>query len=175
MSPKRALRRHEELQEHLLEHGLVLSNVPFVAWKGSKSSAGTPKPGIITAEGCACEAYERALKDGMTSAAGKVMLHVAPLRKASIYNKEKLDTIKAGKVLGLFFIKGEGSRLGDSVVDLAAEQSLPASVLADCTKSALISDWQWKRLLVHQTVSRWRQEAEKIFREDLLESATDGA
>ncbi len=173
MSPERALRRNAELQEHLFEHGLVLSDVPFVRWVAAKPAAGTPKPGIITSEGCACEVYERALAEGKTSAASKVMLQVAPLRKPGVYG-DKLDIIKGGHVLGLFFVKGEGSRLGDCVVDLTCEQSMPAWLLAYCTKSALIADWQWKRLLIHLTVSRWRQAPEEIFREDLLESASDG-
>ena len=175
LSPERALRRHDELQEHLFEHGLVLSDVPFVRWVAAKPTVGTPKPGIITSEGCACEVYERALDQDKTNAARKVMLQVAPLRQPSVYGDEKLDLIKGGHVLGLFFVKGEGTRLGDSVVDLACEQSMPAWLLAYCTKSALISDRQWKRLLIHLTVSRWRQEPENLFREDLLESASDGA
>lgn len=159
----------------MFEHGLVLSDVPFVRWVAAKPAEGTPKPGIITSEGCACEAYERAVNESKSSAAQKVMLQVAPLRQPGVYGAEKLDLIKGGKVLGLFFVQGEGSRLGDCVVDLTCEQSMPAWLLAYCTKSALIADWQWKRLLVHLTVSRWRQPPESLFREDLLESASDGA
>ena len=173
MTPKRALRRHDELQKHLLEHGLVLADVPFVRWKDGRPKIDSGGPGIITSEGCACEAYERALQEGRSSAAAKVMLQVAPIRPANDY-RDKIETVKAGQVLGLFFVKGEGSRLGDCVVDFSHEQGIPASVLAGCKKSALISDWQWKRLLVHLTVSRWRQKAEDLFREDLIESGPDG-
>jgi len=172
--PERALRRHDELKEHALEHGLVLADVPFVRWKRRKPEPGSTGRGIITSEGCACEVYERALREGKSSAAGKVMLQVAPIRPADVYGESKIETIRGGHVLGLFFVKGEGSRLGDCVVDFSHEQSIPASVLVDCTKSALISDWQWKRLLIHLTVSRWRQKPEELFREDLLQSGSDG-
>lgn len=174
MVPERALRRHDELQEHALEHGLVLSDVPFVRWTNGRPKVNSAGPGIITSEGCACEVYERALREGKSSAAAKVMLQVAPVRPAKDYGAAKTETIKAGKVLGLFFVAGEGTRLADCVADLSHAQGIPASVLVDCTKSALISDWQWKRLLIHMTVSQWRQKPEDLFREDLLQSGADG-
>ena len=174
MAAPRALRRHDELQKYTLEQGLVLSDVPFVRWKAGRPKLDSKGPGIVVSEGCACEAYERALAEGNSNAAARVMLQVAPIRKAQVYG-DKIETIKGGHVLGLFFIKGEGSRLGDCVADFSYQQAIPASVLADCTKSALISDWQWKRLLIHATVSQWRQKPEDLFREDLLESASDGA
>ena len=175
MVPSRALRRFDEQQEHLLEHGLVLSNVPFPRWTAGKAQHGTGRRGIITSEGCACEAYERALAENRSSEASKIFLKAAPIYPAKEYGEEKIEIIKAGKVLGLLFIQGEGSRLGDCVVDLSRESSFPAYVLAGCTKSALIADWQWKRLLIHSTVSQWRQQPEALFREDLLESASDAA
>jgi hypothetical protein len=41
-------------------------------------------------------------------------------------------------------------------------------VLTQCPKVARINHWQWDRLLIHQTVSRFHQPPEELFRDDLL-------
>ena len=53
--------------------------------------------------------------------------------------------------------------LPDEMLDFSYEQPVPASVLEGCKKIARLADWQWSRLLVHQTVSRWHQRPEEIF------------
>jgi hypothetical protein len=47
---------------------------------------------------------------------------------------------------------GESGKLPDHMLDFSYEQPVPASVLEGCKKIARLADWQWKRLLVHQTV-----------------------
>jgi hypothetical protein len=152
----------------------VLSDVPFVRWKEGKPRTGVTGLGIVTSDGCVCEAYERAVAAGRSSEADRVTLQVAPLKAASVF-RQKIEVIKSGAHLDLFFLHGEGSRLADQVVDLTREQGIPASVLAACTKCALVADWQWKRLLIHIAVSRFRQQPEALFREELLESQSDAA
>ena len=102
------------------------------------------------------------------------MLKVAPLSPATQY-RDRQDAIARGEHLDYFFIAGEGTVLKDQVADLTKEQSIPASVLAKCEKTARIADWQWKALLVHIAVSRFHQQPEELFRTELLESRSDAA
>ncbi len=152
----------------------MLGDVPFVKWENGKARTGTVGPGIITSHGCSCEDYERALREGRTSAARRLMLMAAPLKQAKAF-REKIETIKTGTALDYFFIKGENPWPADQVVDLTHEQALPASVLADCRNVALIADWQWKALLVHIAISRFHQQPEELFREELLENRSPDA
>jgi hypothetical protein len=167
LAPPKALRKIDS--ELLLEGGLVLAKIPFVKWENGEARIGADGPGIITSHGCACEDYERALQEGRTSAARRLMLMAAPLKQAKAF-RDKIETIKGGTALDYFFIKGENPWPADQVVDLTHEQAIPASVLADCKKVAQIADWQWKRLLIHIAISRFHQQPEELFREELLES-----
>lgn len=151
----------------------MLSDVPFVRWKKGKPTFNSKGLGIITSNGCACEDYERAVEEGRSSQADRIMLQVAPLNKAKAFPDDKIEVIKRGAQLDCFFLKGEGSRLADQVVDLSREQGIPASVLADCKKVALIENWQWKRLLIHIAVTRFRQVPEELFLTELLETGSD--
>lgn len=153
----------------------MLADVPFVRWKKGKPTINAKGLGIITSNGCACEDYERAVDERMSSQAARLMLQVAPLNNAKQFPEDKLDIIKTGDHLDFFFLKGEGSRLADQVVDLSREQGIPASVLVDCKKVALIANWQWRRLLVHIAVTRFHQRPEELFLAGLLETGSDAA
>jgi hypothetical protein len=159
----------------LLDQGEILADVPFVRWEDGKPIFGAVRRGIITSHGCACEDYERAAKEAERSRkAGAVMIHVAPIAPATQY-RDRQEAIARGEFLDYFFIFGEGSILKDHVLDLTREQAIPASVLAKCKKISRIADWQWKGLLVHIAVSRFHQQPEELFREELLESESDAA
>jgi xanthine dehydrogenase iron-sulfur cluster and FAD-binding subunit A len=150
-----------------LEQGDIFSDVPLIKWKSGKL---VQKPGraIITAHGCACEDYERAVDAGRTQAAEKLVLHVAPLRQTQGVPEHRLDEIRSGEQLDYFYIYGTPNKLTDQLLDLTYEQPVPAHVLEGCTKIARIADWQWRRLLVHQTVSRFHQKPETIFLANVL-------
>ena len=155
-----------------LDQGDVLSNVPFVRWKDGRAEEGAPTRGLVTSNGCACEDYERALAPpGRSSAAARIMIQVAPLRPASQFSERQIDEIRQGKQLDYFFVHGEGTFLADQVADLTFEQPIPASILAACTKSTRLADWQWQRLLIHHTVSRFHQQPETLFLERVLVQA----
>jgi hypothetical protein len=171
VAPQKAL---QKLDDHLLDQGDVLADVPFVRWRDGKPTFGSKGLGIITSHGCACEDYERALEAHRSSQAERVMLQVAPLKPAKVFG-EKIEVIKSGTHLDLFYVQGEGSRLADQVVDLTREQGIPASVLAACKKCARIADWQWRALLVHVAVSRFHQQPEKLFLNEVLESRSASA
>jgi hypothetical protein len=166
VAPAKAL---QKLDDHLLDQGDVLANVPFVRWKDGKPTFGAKSLGIITSHGCACEDYERALdKPGRSSQADRVMLQVAPLKPAKAFG-DKVEVIRSGSQLDCFFVQGEGSVLADQVVDLTREQGIPASVLVPCKTVTRIADWQWRALLVHVAVSRFHQQPEKLFLDEVLE------
>jgi hypothetical protein len=172
LAPRKALRKINP--ELILEGGLVLAKVPFVRWEDGEPHTGSEAQGIITSHGCSCEDYERAIQEGRSSAAKRKMLMVAPLKAAKVF-RDKIDTIKSGTALDYFFIQGEPPWPADQVVDLTREQAIPASVLAGCKKVAQIEDWQWKALLIHIAISRFHQQPEDLFREDLLESRSPDA
>ncbi len=171
-----ARRALDKLDENLLlDQGEILADVPFVRWKDDKPIFEALRRGIITSHGCACEDYERAAKEAARSRkAGAVMLHVAPIEPATQY-RDRQEAIARGEFLDYFFISGEGTVLKSHVVDLTKEQAIPASVLSRCKKVSRIADWQWKRLLVHIAVSRFHQQPEELFQEELLESRSDAA
>jgi len=152
--------------EHL-DQGDIFSDVPLIKYKNGKLEQ-KPMRAIITADGCACEDYERMLAKGHTQAAAKLMLHVAPLRATKDVPEHRLEEIRSGEQLDYFYVYGETGKLPDQMLDFSYEQPVPASVLDGCKKIARLADWQWKRLLVHQTVSRWHQKPEKIFLDAIL-------
>lgn len=147
--------------EHL-DQGDIFSDVPLIKYRNGKLEQ-KPMRAIITSDGCACEDYERMLAKGHTQAAAKLMLHVAPLRATKDVPEHRLEEIRSGEQLDYFYVYGQAGKLPDQMLDFSYEQPVPASVLEGCTKIARLADCQWKRLLVHQTVSRWHQKPEKIF------------
>jgi hypothetical protein len=155
------------LDEHL-EQGDILANVPFVKWRDGKVVEGGGSRGIITSNGCSCEDYERAQESGHTQKAAKLMLHVAPIRGTEGVPEEKRTEVESGEHLDRFYVYGDGAVLGDQILDFTREQPIPASVLDGCPKIARIADWQWQRLLIHQSVSRFHQRPGELFRADLL-------
>jgi hypothetical protein len=159
------------LDEHL-EQGDILANVPFVKWRDGRPVEGGGSRGIITSNGCSCEDYERALEMGQTQKAAKLMLHVAPVRAIEDVPEQRRAEIESGQHLDRFYVYGDGTVVGDQLLDFTREQPIPASVLATCPKIARIDDWQWRRLLIHLAVSRFHQRPEELFREDML--ASDG-
>jgi hypothetical protein len=160
-----AFRPHDD---GVLDQGDILANVPFVKWKdGVPGPGGGKARGIITAHGCWCEDYYRAIRAGRTQQATKLMLHVAPVVPARTLPEENRAQIEAGGYFDRFYVYGDGGQLEDHVLDFSKEQTIPAHVLAECPKIARIDHWQWARLLIHQTVSRFRQPPEELFREDL--------
>jgi hypothetical protein len=150
-----------------LDQGDVLADVPFVKWEGDKASPGKRNPGLITSHGCTCEDYYRALKQG-SSAVNRVWVQVAPLRPASDFDDKTIAEVREGVQLDRFFVEGDGSRLRDQVAILTREQPFQASLLAGCKRAVRIADWQWERLLIHMTVSRFHARPEQIFRDELL-------
>lgn len=152
--------------EHL-DQGDIFSDVPLIKYKNGKLEQ-KPMRAIITSDGCACEDYERMLAQGHTQAAARLMLHVAPLRATKDVPEHRLEEIRSGEQLDYFYVYGETGKLPDHMLDFSYEQPVPASVLEGCKKIARLADWQWKRLLVHQTVSRWHQKPEKIFLASVL-------
>jgi hypothetical protein len=157
--------------DHLLDEGDILSEVPFIKWEDGEATVGGGARGLVTSNGCACEDYDRALAAGRGQAAAKVMIQVAPLRPAASYPSHRLDEIASGQQLDFFLVHGKAGVLPDHVVDLTREQPVPASVLAGCPKIARLAAWQWKALLIHIAVSRFHQKPEDLFRADLLEEA----
>lgn len=155
----------------MLDQGDILSDVPLVKWKDGQATHGSPNRAIITSHGCVCEDFDRAVQDGKSSKAARIFIQVAPLRPARDF-RDKIDLIQEGKLLDLYFIEGDGSKLAHQVVDLKREQPIPARVLADCKKVARIADWQWNALLVHMTVARFRSAPADIFHPDLLKAGT---
>lgn len=153
--------------EHL-DQGDILANVPFVKWVDGGIELGGGSRGIITSHGCSCEDYERAIARGQTQAARKTMLQVAPLVAIERVPEHRRAEIETGQYFDRFYVYGEGSLLGDQMLDFTREQPIPAGVLAGCEKVARISDWQWQRLLIHLAVSRFHQAPETLFRIDLL-------
>lgn len=149
--------------------------MPFVRWRNGEGIEGTPSRGIITSHGCTCEDYERAIEAGKSSAASRVLLQVAPLQSASVFDETKQREIQNGERLDLFFVYGDGSKLKDQVADLTREQPIPAGVLTTCKKVARLADWQWNALLVHIAVSRFHVKPEKLFHPELLRESADGA
>jgi hypothetical protein len=147
-----------------LDEGDVLANAPVLKWKNGEPKF-TEGRVIVTAHGCACEDYYRALEEGRTSAARRVMVMVAPVRNANDLDEDTRQAIQRGEYYDLFYVYGDGSRLHDQVVDLTREFNVPASLLIECQKIARLNDWQWRRLLIALTVSRWHQKPETIFRE----------
>jgi hypothetical protein len=145
-----------------LEQGDIFADVPLIKYKNGKLDQKRTRA-IITSDGCACEDYERMVAKGHTQAAAKLMLHVAPLRATKDVPEHRLEEIRSGEQLDYFYVYGETGTLTDQLLDFSYEQPVPASVLERCTKIARLADWQWKRLLVHQTVSRWHQKPETIF------------
>jgi hypothetical protein len=150
-----------------LDEGDVLANIPFVKWKDGVPEI-TPKRGIITSHGCACEDYERALAMGRTSAAAKILLRVAPCRTLeSNFPEDKLEAIRNGETWQYFYVEGDET-FGPQILDLDNEQPVPASILNDLDRVARLAPWQWKRLLMHMAVHRFHRQAEEIFRDELL-------
>ena len=153
-----------------LDQGDIFSDVPLGKWKGGELVQGPPLRAVITSHGCACEDYERALTAGRTQTAAKIMLQVAPLRPIRDVPEYRLEEIKNGEQLDYFYVYGEDNKLPDHMLDFRREQPVPASVLEKCTKIPRLSDWQWRRLLVHLAVSRFHQKPETLFLPALLES-----
>lgn len=102
------------------------------------------------------------------------MLIVAPMVNANGFPDDAREAIARGEYYDRFYIFGDGSRLEDQVVDLTREFHVPASLLFECTKVARLAAWQWKRLLVQQSVSRWHQAPETIFQDLVADSADAG-
>lgn len=75
--------------------------------------------------------------------------------------------LAAGEVTSKFFVKGDATTVGDLVVDLAAEQAIPADLLLKGRHLATIATWQWHRLLVQLAVDRWHLKPETLFHPDL--------
>lgn len=148
-----------------LDAGDILENVPFHKWRDDKL---VPNPGfgIVTSDGCACEDYERALERG-SSAAKKVLIHVAPLRKLDVFPEHRIEEIRSGRHLRFFAVDGNDD-VPDFAVDLDDEQSFPAAMLVGLRHRATISEYQWRRLLIHIAVCRFHEDPEKIFHPDLL-------
>jgi len=167
LAKRKALKTHDDV----LDQGDILSDVPLVKWKDGQAAHGSPNRAIVTSHGCVCEDYDRAVKDGKSSAADRVFIQVAPLRPAKDF-RDKIGLIQEGKLLDLFFIEGDGGKLAHQVADLTREQPIPARVLADCKKVARIADWQWNALMVHMTVARFRSAPADIFHPDLLKAET---
>jgi hypothetical protein len=154
-------RPFKPLDEHL-DQGDILANAPVLKWTNGEASFAENRV-VVTSNGCACEDYEREVEKGQTSAARKIMIMVAPIRNANSYPPQMQQDIKDGKFYNRFFISGDTRRLQDQVVDLTREYHVPASLLSECTKVARLADWQWKRLLIQQSVSRFHQPPEEIF------------
>ena len=150
-----------------------MANVPFAKWtdEGWKIN---PRRGVITSQGCACEDYQRALDLGRTSQANKIILQVAPLTDTAGRPQDKLEKMRRGEVLRIFYIYGEAGTVQDQLVDLDGEQGIPAFVLAGLPKVARLGDWQWRGLLIHGTVNRWGRSAEEIFGEERAKELRDG-
>jgi hypothetical protein len=145
-----------------LNEGDVIAAVPFAKWTGTDWKVNS-KRAVITSHGCACEDYRRHIEAGQTSKARKVVLHVAPLAEVRDVPEEKRQIIRAGEMWRYFYLTGQDGVLADHLVDLDAEQAIPAEVLQGLTKIARIADWQWQALLIHITVNRWGRSAEDIF------------
>ncbi len=142
----------------------MLARVPFAKWTDEGWTI-NPKRGVITSHSCACEDYRRHVEAGQTSKARKVMLHVAPLADVRDLPEEKRQIIRDGKMWRYLYLYGESGILSDQLVDLDAEQAIPASVLHGMTKITRLAPWQWQALLIHTTVNRWGRAAEDIFGE----------
>jgi hypothetical protein len=97
-----------------------------------------------------------------------MLIRVAPIHSAAGTPEHRLDEIRQGQHLDYFYVHGDGVRLRDQIVNLAAEQPVPAGLLWGLTKIARLADWQWRALLVHLAVSRFHQEPETLFREEVL-------
>ena len=170
MVPDAAFKPHNDGR---LDQGDILADVPLIKWDGEAAKE-SPNRAIVTSHGCVCEDFERWMEAGKSSAADRVLIQVAPLRPAKDF-KHKVDEIRDGKLLDRFFIEGDGSKLSHQVVDLNGEQPIPASVLVKCKKIARLSDRQWKALLVHLAVARFRVEPAQLFRDEILEGMPSGA
>lgn len=153
--------------EHL-DQGDILANVPFVRWTDWSVATGGGSRGVITSNGCSCEDYERAIAQGREQASAKLMLQVAPLTPVEQFPPHRREEILSGRYLDRFYVYGDGSGLGDQVLDFAREQPVPARILAACPKIARIAEWQWQHLLIHLAVSRFHQTPEELFRAELL-------
>jgi len=157
----------------LLDQGDVIANVPLVKWENGKIVEGKPTRCVITSNGCTCEDYERALERG-SSAVDRILIQVAPLRNAKVFPPEKQEEIKEGRRLDLFYIYGDGAKLGDQIAVLTYEQPVPASVLVSQDTVARLADWQFKNLLIHNAVSRFHIEPGELFRDELLKGGAGG-
>jgi hypothetical protein len=159
----------------LIDQGDIFTNVPLMKWADGEPEEGSPtKRVVVTSHGCVCEDYDRAMAEGMTSAARRLYVQVAPLRAAKD-KQAKLEVIKAGRMPEYFYIEGDGKKLDHQVADLSREQPIPAWVLVDrCQKIARIDDWQWNALCVHIAVGQFRVEAEDLFNPKILKGANRG-
>lgn len=164
-----AFKSHDD---ELLDQGDIFTNVPLMKWKDGEPEEGSPaKRVVVTSHGCVCEDYDRFIAEGMTSAARRLYIQVAPLRPAKD-KKAKLDVIREGRMPEYFYIEGDGPKLDHQVADLSREQPIPAWVLVEnCQKIARLSDWQWNALCVHIAVAQFRTEPKDLFNPKILKGA----
>ncbi len=158
--------------DDVLEQGDIIANVPIVRWKDGKVTGETPKLCVVTSNECTCEDYERAKEKG-SSALKRVWIHVAPLVNASTFPGEKQEELKRGQRYDKFYVYGD-NKFDDHVANIVQEQPVPAAVFEGLQKAARLADWQFKRLQIHCTVSRFHLKPEELFREDLLKGAGSG-
>ena len=170
MTPDAAFKPHDDGK---LDQGDIFALVPLVKWEDGEAKE-SPNRAVVTSHGCVCEDYERAIEKGQSSAADRVLIQVAPLRPAKDF-KHKVDEIRNGQLLDRFFIEGDGPKLSHQVADLSREQPVPASLLVGCQKIARLSDQQWEALLVHMAIARFRIDPAKLFRDEILRGAANGA
>jgi hypothetical protein len=153
-----------------IDQGYIFANVPFPAW-GDGGWKPRPALGVVTSQECACEDYIRALEAGKGNKARKIDIQVAPLQSARQYPAEAVEKIEAGEYPERFFIYG-GQSLPDSVVLVDKETAIPAHLLATLTPVTVLAPWQWRRLVIHLTVSQWHELPEKILHPDLLRASS---
>lgn len=149
-----------------LDDGDIVEGVHLPTWSKTGALSSVARRVLVTSNGCDCEDYLRARDAGMSDAAAKIRVHVAPLRDPA-GSETKLQQIRDGQVLPLFWVYGNEA-LPDQIADLSKETSIPAAAVVAGRRLATIAAWQWRRLLVHLTVERWHQKPEKIFRHELL-------
>ena len=156
-----------------LDQGDLIANVPLPRWEGGEIVGSSPKLCVVTSHECTCEDFERAKEKGK-SAIERVLIKVAPLRAAKVFPEIVQEEIKEGKRLDLFYIYGDGRKMGDQVAVLAYEQAVPGAVLDELPTSARLADWQFARLQLHNVVSQLHRRPDELFREEFLKGEKGG-